>query len=85
MSIPVFRNGTWIQYPLPVQIDTLWSQSHQFRAASMYATALSQGVSPKESARLAECFVNKEVYPELQYSRQIERRLDLIKGRVGIT
>lgn len=78
MSIPVFRKGNWIEYPLPIQSDTLWSKQHFFRAASFYTTALSQGYSSKESSVLAECFVNKEVYPELSYSSQIERKLQQI-------
>ncbi len=82
MSIPVFRKGSWIQYPIPSSIDPLWSKKHLFRAASFYATALSQGYSPSESAVLAESFVHKEVYPGLQFSRQLERKLELIKDRV---
>lgn len=78
MSIPVFSKGAWVQYPLPVQTDSLWSKQHFFRAASFYATALSKGYTPKESSVLAECFVNKEVYPDLQYSSQIERKLQQI-------
>lgn len=81
MSIPVFRKGIWIQYPLPLQKDVLWSQTHLFKAASFYATALSQGVSPHESAILAECFVNKEVYPDLSYSRSLEQKLERIRCR----
>lgn len=82
MSIPVFRKGTWIQYPLPPQQDVLWNQGHLLKAASFYATALSQGVSPQESATLAECFVNKEVYPNLSYSRILEQKIQRIMGRV---
>ena len=82
MSIPVFRKGAWIQYPIPPQQDALWNQSHLLRAASFYATALSQGVSTEESAVVAECFVNKEVYPQLRYNSRIERKLQLIMSRV---
>ena len=78
MSIPVFSKGSWIQYPVSPYVDPLWSQAHLFRAASFYAAALSQGFSTHESSVLAECFVHKEVYPELQYSRQIERKLQRI-------
>lgn len=86
IHVPVFRKGVWIQYPLPTATDTLWSKQHFFRAASFYATALSQGYSPKESSVLAECFINKEVYPDLCYSSQIERKLQqILKGPVGTT
>jgi hypothetical protein len=80
MSIPVFRKGTWIHYPIPVAVDSVWSQQHLFTAASFYATALSQGFSPSESASLAECYVHKQVYPELTYARQIEQKLLRITG-----
>jgi hypothetical protein len=75
-SIAVFRKGTWIQYPLPSFVDPLWSQPHLFQAASFYATALSKGFSPSESASLAECFVHKQVYTNLRYGNQIERKLE---------
>jgi hypothetical protein len=81
MSIPVFRKGTWVTYPLPPQQDALWNETHLLRAASFFATALSQGVSSEESAFLAECFVNKEVYPDLSYTNKIERKLQTIMSR----
>ena len=74
--IPVFRKGAWIQYPIPTFVDPLWSKSNLFQAASVYATALSKGLPPSESAVLAECFVHKQVYKDLQYSRQIEKKLE---------
>ena len=82
MSIPVFRKGTWILYPVPPQQDALWNKSHLLKAASFYALALSQGVSSEESAILAECFVNKEVYPGLNYNARLQRKLELIMSRV---
>jgi hypothetical protein len=85
MSIPVFRKGTWIEYPLPAQQDILWSEGHLLKAASFYATALSQGVSQNESVVLAECFVNKEVYPNLSYSRILENKIEKIMGHVETT
>lgn len=75
MSLPVFRKGEWISYPLPAQLDPLWSTSHQFKAASVYATALSKGFSSEESAILAECLVNQEVYPDLRYSWKLQRKI----------
>ena len=85
MSIPVFRKGSWIQYPIPAVVDPLWSKKHLFRAASFYATALSQGYSPSESASLAESFVHKEAYPGLEFPRHVERKLQAIKDRVETT
>jgi hypothetical protein len=81
MSIPVFRKGSWIEYPKPSQIDSLWSDQHLFLAASFYANARLQGYSPSESASLAECYVHKQVYPDLQYSYVIEKKLQQIRDR----
>ena len=85
MSIPVFRKGTWIHYQIPPQQDALWNTSHLLKAASFYALALSQGLSSEESAVIAECFVNKEVYPELRYNSRIERKLQIIMSRAETT
>ena len=85
MSVPVFRKGAWIQYPIPAQVDSLWSESHLFQAASFYATALSQGYSPSESASLAESYIHKQVYPGLRYSTSVERKISRITGHVEIT
>lgn len=85
-SLPVFRKGSWIQVPLPVVVDPLWSNSNLFQMASVYATARSKGVSPSESAVLAECFVHKQVYTDLQYSTQLEKKLrSLLKDPEGTT
>lgn len=82
MSIPVFYKGAWIQYPRPLSLDTNWSEKHLFRAASFYAAALSKGYESSESRVLAECFVNKEVYPDLEYGRLIERKLQQITQEI---
>lgn len=78
--IPVFRKGIWIQYPVPAFVDPLWSKGDLFQAASFYATALSKGFPPSESAVLAECFVHTQVYPDLQYSRHLERKVDFVRN-----
>lgn len=82
VSIPIFRNGVWLQYPIPPVLDPLWSQTDLLRAASFYATAVSQGISTNDAASLAECFVHREVYPTLQYPRAIDIKLQRIMGRV---
>lgn len=78
MEIPVFSNGTWIQYPVPP--STLWPVSYQRKAASAYAKALRLGYKAHESAILVECFVNKLVYPGLEYNKKIESDLLRIMG-----
>ena len=85
MTTPVFRNGKWIEYPQPIFEDALWSSCHKLQAASFYATALSQGYSPTESASLAEIYVQKRIFPEIVYPKGIESKLQRIMGRVGTT
>lgn len=80
-TVPVFRQGAWIHYPLPSTVNALWSQEHIFKAASLYATALSQGYSPDESAMLAEAYVNKLIFTGIQYNRSLESRLAQIMDR----
>lgn len=75
-SVVVFRKGGWIEYPMPTQPDPFWSSQHFFRAASAYASALSQGYPPQEAAILAEAFVNKEVYNGLRYDSRLEKQLE---------
>lgn len=80
--IPVFRNGSWIEYTVPQPLDAMWSQKHIMRAASFYATAIHQGCSTKEAATLAELFINKEVYEGLGYDKRYESKLKQIMDRV---
>jgi hypothetical protein len=74
--IPVFRKGAWIQYSCPPNPDPLWASHHFFRAASAYASALSQGHTSQEAAILAEAFINKEVYFGLKYDSSLEKQLE---------
>jgi hypothetical protein len=71
--IPVFRNGKWISVPLPSTASP-WSQRQKLQAASLYATAVSNGLSPHHAGVLAECFVNKDLYG-VTYDKTIEERL----------
>lgn len=75
MRIPVFRNGTWISYTVPTDVRSSWSKSLQLQAASVYATAISKGLQPSQSAILAEIHVNKQLYADIQYSSHLEDRL----------
>ena len=72
MSIPVFRNGTWITYTVPSDGELYWNANQKLQAASFYATAISKGLQPSYSATLTECFMNKQVYPGLQYNAKLE-------------
>lgn len=82
MSVPVFRKGTWIHYTIPVSMNPLWSESHIFQAASFYATALSQGEKPSDSSIYAEAYINKHIYPGIQYNKALEIKLQQIMDRV---
>jgi hypothetical protein len=75
MRIPVFRNGAWINYTVPTDVQNLWSKSLQLQAASVYATAISKGLQPSQSAILAEIYVNKQLYADIQYPLHLEDRL----------
>jgi hypothetical protein len=77
--ISVFRNNKWIQYKVPADLERYWSQSLKRQAGSLYATAVSKGLSPSQSAVLAECYVNKQLYPGLQYSKSIEEQLQMFQ------
>lgn len=46
--------------------------SHKLQAASLYAAALKKGHSLEKSALLAECYINKQLYKDLQYKQSIE-------------
>ena len=78
MEIPVFSNGTWIHYPVPP--STSWPFSYQLKAASVYAKALRLGYKANQSATLAECVVNKLMYPGLEYTPKIEADLLRLVG-----
>ena len=74
MSIPVYRNGTWIQYDVPVTGTSLWTKRIQLKAASFYASAVTKGFPKDRSLVLTECFINKELYGVV-YTKEIENTL----------
>lgn len=71
-TIPVFRKGSWISYEIPEEVRHIWSQGLKLQAASVYATAITQGHSPSLSSTLAEAYVNKELYQGLCYDTKLE-------------
>ncbi len=81
--IPVFRQGKWIHYTVP--LSCTWSREQMFRAASAYATALQKGYSEQESLNLAEMLIHKEVYPGIQYSETLEKKCRTLMDPVEIT
>jgi hypothetical protein len=74
MSIPVYRNGTWIHYEIPDTGTSIWSSNLKLKAASFYATAITKGFSKERSLVLTECCINKLLYG-VTYSKQIEEEL----------
>jgi hypothetical protein len=74
MEIPVFSNGQIVHYNVPKD-SFLWSTSQKLQAASFYAAALQKGHTAKQSAVLAECYMNKLLYKDLQYKKSIEDQL----------
>lgn len=77
MSIPVYRNGTWIQFDIPDTGTSIWTTSLKLQAASLYATAITKGHSKEKSLVLAECFANKQLYG-VTYIKQIEQELQTL-------
>lgn len=77
MEIPVFQSGKWIRYKVPSDIP-LWSTAQKLQAASFYAAAIHKGQSARDAANLAECYINKQLYKDLQYKQTIEDLLQSI-------
>lgn len=75
MNIPVYRQGKWILYVLPKDGECFWNANQKLQAASFYATAVSKGLQPSHSATLTECYINKQVYPGLQYNETLEKQI----------
>ena len=74
MSIPVFRNGTWIHYEIPETGTSIWTNSLKLKAASFYASAITKGFSKQKSLVLTECCINKLLYG-VTYTKQIEQEI----------
>ncbi len=74
MTIPVFRKGQWIHYTPPATGLQLWSQALLLQVASVYATAVTKGISLEQSCVLAECYANKQLYG-VTYMKTIEDKL----------
>ncbi len=82
-SIPVFRNGKWIIYTVPLSCN--WTTGQKFRAASAYATALQKGYSEQESQNLAEIHILQEVFPDIHYSECLEKKVQKLMDHGEIT
>lgn len=74
MSIPVYRNGTWITYEIPTTETSIWTKRIQLKAASFFASAITKGISKEQSIVLTECFMNKEIYG-VTYNKEIEQTI----------
>ncbi len=75
MNTPVYRKGAWIHYTFPSDALLYWNENQKLKATSFYATAISKGLSPSQSAILTECYINKQIYPGLQYTKTVEAQL----------
>ncbi len=85
MKIPVFRKGQWVEYEPPRELPGGWQQTHSFQAASVFATARSQGLQPKEAASIAEMVIFKQLFPGIQYDKKFESKLERIVNLEEIT
>jgi hypothetical protein len=75
--VSVYRNGTWIHYDVSETATSIWTESLKLRVASVYATAITKGISKQRSIVLAECYANKVLYG-VTYTSQIEEELKLL-------
>lgn len=75
--VPVFRNGIWMHVSLP-STASVWSQRQKLQAASLYATAVSSGLSPHHAGVLMECFINKDLYGVV-YRKEVEEMLTKLR------
>lgn len=82
-TIPVFREGKWIHFTVP--LSCTWSREQMFRAASAYVSALQKGFSEQESLNLSEIIINKELYPGIQYSENLEKKYKSLMDHGEIT
>jgi hypothetical protein len=78
MKIPVFRKGQWVDYEAPREVPGGWQKTHSFQAASIFATARSNGYAPKEAASLAEMYIFKQIFPGIQYDTKFESKLERV-------
>lgn len=85
MTIPVFRNGTWVQIKLHQPFDVCWSEKHKLQAASFCATAIHQGHSAENAASLAEAYVQQSVYPGMKYNSTLEKQIQTVISRAETT
>ena len=85
MKIPVFRNGTWIDYEPPRELPSGWQPSHSYQAASLFATALAKGYSPTAAASLAEMYIFKQIFEGIVYDTKFEGQLQSVLNHVETT
>lgn len=85
MKIPIFRKGNWMEYEVPREVPPGWKPSHNYMAASVFATAHALGNNPKESAALAEMYVFKQIFEGLVYDSKFESKLTMILNHEEIT
>lgn len=82
MKIPIFRNGTWIEYEPPRELPSGWQPAHSYIAASVFATARAKGYSPTAAASLAEMYVFKQIFEGIVYDRIFESQLQELFNHV---
>ena len=85
MKIPVFRNGTWIEYEPPREVPSGWQPFHSYQAASLYATAHTLGYSATVSASLAEMYIFKQIFEGIEYERKMEADLQSLLNHAETT
>jgi len=72
-----FSRGAWLSVIPPKFTDPCWSKKDLQFYATIYAAATEKHEHNYASA-IAEIAVNKRLYPELKYSKALEKELRVL-------
>lgn len=68
----VFRNGKWIQLESAIEENVEVTEKMKWEFVSAYGTAKAKGFSEEKARILAEMYVFKKKFSDLEYSSELE-------------
>ena len=68
----VFRNGKWIQLESAIEDNLEVTEKMKWEYANAYGTAKAKGFSEEKAKILAEMYVFKKKFSDLEYSSELE-------------
>lgn len=71
----VYSDTDWITVELPTGYDPNWTSKDCMFYGVLYALALRKGFSQKKAKLISESAVFKRMYPDLVFSKEIEKDL----------